>query len=87
MRDAGLRIAGEHRALDRRRAAPARQQRCVNVDAAEPRSLQHRLRQDQSIGDDDHEIRPTLRQRSTAARIAQGRRLLDRQADAAARIA
>ena len=31
------RVTGQHRALDRRRTAPARQQRGVDVDAAEPR--------------------------------------------------
>ena len=36
-RDAGLGIAREQRALDRRRTAPARQQRRVDVDAAVPR--------------------------------------------------
>ncbi len=36
-RHAGLGVAGHHRAMDRRRAAPARQQRRVHVDHAEPR--------------------------------------------------
>ena len=40
--DAGLPVAGEDGALDRRRAAPARQQRGMDVEAAEPRRLQDR---------------------------------------------
>ncbi len=48
--DAGLAVAGEDGALDRRRATPARQERGVDIEAAEPGRRQHRLRQDQAIG-------------------------------------
>ncbi len=54
--DAGFRVAGHHRALHRRRAAPARQQRGMDVEAAQAGRLDHRLRQDQSISDDDSGI-------------------------------
>ena len=54
--DAGLAVAGHDGALDRRGAAPARQQRGVDVDAAEPRRLENGLGQDQAIGDDDGDI-------------------------------
>ena len=42
-RHAGHLVAGEDRALDRRRAAPARQQRGVDVEAAQPRRVEDRL--------------------------------------------
>ena len=57
-------------ALDRRRAAPARQQRGVEIEAAEPRRLEDRLRQDQSIGDDDRDIGVDAQRSSCAAGIA-----------------
>ena len=41
-RDARLAIAGENRAMNGRRAAPARQERRVDVDHAEPRNGQER---------------------------------------------
>ena len=47
-RDAGARVAGLDRALDRRGAAPARQQRRVNVQAAQARQLEHPGRQDRA---------------------------------------
>ena len=53
---AGLRIACHDRALDRRGAAPARQQRAVQIEAAQPRRIQDRFRQDQPVGDDDRRI-------------------------------
>ena len=40
--DAGLPVAGQDRALDRGRPAPARQQRRMQVDAAEARRVEHR---------------------------------------------
>ena len=43
-------------ALDRRRAAPARQQRGVQVEAAVARRVEDRLRQDQPVGDDDRDV-------------------------------
>ena len=54
--DAGLGVAGQDGALDRRRAAPARQQRGMDVEAAEPRRGQDRRRQDQAVGDDHGRI-------------------------------
>ena len=55
-RDAGLGVARHDRAVDRRGAAPARQQRGVQVEAAERRRVEDRLRQDQAVGDDDRGI-------------------------------
>ena len=55
-RHAGLRVAGQHGRLDRRRAAPARQQRGVNVDAAAARDVQHLARQQQPVGHDHDQI-------------------------------
>jgi hypothetical protein len=57
-------VAGQHRALDRRRAAPARQQRGVDVEAAEPRRVQDRLWQDEAIGDDDGDVGARARRMS-----------------------
>ena len=51
-----LGIAGSDRALDRRGAAPTRQQRRMNVDAPQSRRLQNSLRKQQSVRGDDHEI-------------------------------
>ena len=47
-----LRVPGHDGALDRRGAAPARQGRGMQVEAAVPRRLEHRLRQDQPVSDD-----------------------------------
>ena len=63
---AGLRVAGEDRALDGRGAAPARQQRTVDVHAAEPRQIERRLRKDEAIGNDDEHVRRPLREFGTA---------------------
>ena len=49
-------VAGQDRRLDRRRAAPARQQAGVDVEAASPRRVQHRLRQDQPVRRDHRRI-------------------------------
>ena len=54
---AGAGVAGQQRALDRRRAAPARQQRGVDVPAAQARDAQHGPRQDHAVGDHDHQVR------------------------------
>ena len=54
--DAGLLVAGQDRALDRGGAPPARQQRGMQVDAAEPRCGQHRARQQQPVGADHGEV-------------------------------
>ena len=89
MRDAGLGVAGLDRALDRRRAAPARQQRGVDVEAAAARgSVQHPRRQDQAVGGDHQHVgrapraappAPPRHRRRTAVQ-AQPARLRHRQA-------
>src|SRR3546814_7268518 len=43
-------VARKDRALDGRRSPPARQQRGMDVEAAVPGGLKHRLRQEQPIG-------------------------------------
>ena len=53
---AGDGIAGQYRALDRRRPAPAWQQRTVDVEAAQARCVEHGARQDQAIGSDHGNI-------------------------------
>ncbi len=56
-RDAGLRVAGHDRPLDRRRPAPARQQRGVHV---EPERLpEQALRNQQAVGRDHDRIQVT----------------------------
>ena len=55
--DAGLGIASLDGPLDGGRAAPARQQRGMNVQAAQPGQIQHRLRQQQAIGGHHHHVR------------------------------
>ncbi len=81
--DAGLAVAGEERALNGRGAAPARQQRGVHIDAAEPRRIEQRLRQNEPVGDHDQHVRApgaklSKRRRrpaaSAAARAAAARR-------------
>jgi hypothetical protein len=54
--NARRRIAGENRPLDRSGAAPARQQRGVDVHAAERRHRQDFARQDQPVGHDDEHV-------------------------------
>ena len=54
--DAGFGVAGQNGAVDRGRAAPARQQRGVDVDAAEPWGIKHGLRQDQAVSHDHGDI-------------------------------
>ena len=55
-RDAGLALAGDDRAVDRRRAPVARQQRRVDVDHAEARHGQERVGQDLAVRGDDAEV-------------------------------
>ncbi len=55
--DTGLAIAGEQRALDRCRPAPAWQQRGMDIDAAKARNVEHGLRQDEAVGGDHHDVR------------------------------
>jgi hypothetical protein len=54
--DAGHRVAGHDRPLDRGRAAPAGQQAGVQVEAALAGRIQHRLHQDLAEGDDDGRV-------------------------------
>ena len=70
-RDARFRISREDRALESRRAAPARQQRGVDVQAAMTRASEHRLGQQQSIGRDHCGIEPKRRERRLLVRAAQ----------------
>ena len=49
--DAGSAVAGQDGALNGRRAAPARQQGRMDVEASEPRYRERLRRQDQAIGD------------------------------------
>ena len=55
-RNAAFFVAGLNCPLDRRRAAPSRQQRTVNVDTAERKGFQHRRRQNQTIGGNHRHI-------------------------------
>jgi hypothetical protein len=54
--DAGLAVARQQRALDRRRAAPARQQRSMNVHGAQARRPERARRQQQAVGGDHHDV-------------------------------
>ena len=58
---AGDGIARFNRAVNRCRAAPARQQGGVDVQAAVAGCIQHPLRQDQTVSGDDHHIGLGLR--------------------------
>ena len=55
-RDTGLFIASQDRTLDRRRPAPARQQRCMHVHAAGWRHSEHLIGQDTAIGGDAEHV-------------------------------
>ena len=77
--DARLRIARHDRALDRRGAPPARQQRSMGIDAAEPRRGKHGRRQDQAVGDRDREVRTQRRERRLRLLGLQARRSPDRK--------
>mgnify|MGYP000190324083 CR=1 FL=1 len=57
-RDAGFHVTRFDGALDRRRTAPARQQRGVDVQAAQAGRHEHPARQDQAIGRDDQHVKP-----------------------------
>jgi hypothetical protein len=48
--DAGLAIAGQDGAMDGRGTAPARQQRAMDVDAAQHRRIEEAFRQDVAVG-------------------------------------
>ena len=49
-------ITRQDRALDRRGAPPAREQRSVNVEAAEPRGVEDWARQDEAVGRDHRNV-------------------------------
>ncbi len=74
-------IAGEQRAMDRRRASPARQQRGVDVQAPATRYREHRRRQDQPVGHHDHQFGRVAGQGRHRRGILQRGRLLDGQAE------
>ncbi len=50
--DAGLSVSREDGAMDGRRAAPARQQRAVDIDAPQHRRIEKAFGQDVAVGDD-----------------------------------
>ena len=54
--DAAFGVARQHGGVDRRRAPPARQQRGMDVPAAQARRVEHLCGQDQPIGGDDRDI-------------------------------
>ena len=56
--DARFPVAGQHRALDGRGPAPAWQQGGMNVDAPPRRDVDDGPRQQEAVGDDDHQFRP-----------------------------
>jgi len=64
---AGERVAGKDGALNWRRAAPARQERGVDIDRAQPGHGEHRLGQDQSVGCDHQGIRASESRRASVA--------------------
>ena len=66
------------RALDGRRAAPARQQRRVDVEATARRDAKHRCGKQQAVGRDDHHVGAACANRSRVRRgIFQRGGLLD----------
>ena len=51
----------------------------MNVDAAQPRDRQHRLGQQQTVGNHDHQVRPQGRELLLFPLRSQGSRLIDCQ--------
>ena len=78
-RDSGLTFSVDDRPLNRRRAAIFRKQRGVDVQAAEPRQLQDRLRQNLTVSGNDDEIRRQLPQRFNETIVPRPFRLKDGQ--------
>jgi hypothetical protein len=78
--DAGLTFAAEDGGADRAGAAVFRQQRRVDVDAAEARQRQHRGRQQPPVGGDDDDVGREGAQLLERLRAAQVLRLEHRQA-------
>ncbi len=79
--DAGFRIARHNRPLDRRRPAPARQERDMNIDATLFGSFQHRCGQDQPIGDHHGDIGAQLREFRLCVHVLQRFGMADGQAE------
>jgi hypothetical protein len=73
-RHSGRLVAGEDGALDRSRAAPARQQGGVDIEAAMARRLEDRQRQDQAVGGDDRGIEVERREIRLGLGVAQAER-------------
>ncbi len=74
---AGAGLPGGDRGLDRRRAAPAREQRGVQVDAAEPRQPEEVAREDLAEGDDHRDVGLKLRHLRQEVGVADPLRLQD----------
>ena len=77
---AGRRVAGQQGVLDWRRAAPARQQRGVDVDAAVRRQIEHVRPENLAEGGDDDDLRPPLVQWRSGFLAAQRPGLVDGEA-------
>jgi hypothetical protein len=79
--DAGLGIAREDRPVDGRCPTPARQEGPVDVDAPEREGFEDRLRQQESVGGDDHGPRAGGTEQVDGGGVLQGRGLRDGQAE------
>jgi hypothetical protein len=75
--DPAQRVAGQERPLDRCGAAPARQERCMDVYGSQARHRENRRRHEQSIGDDDEQLGPYFAQAALDVRGLQRGRLVD----------
>lgn len=86
-RDTRLAVSGFERTMNGRRAAPARQQRTVDIDCTQRRDVEHFLRQDQPVRSNNHDVvRRSLQQFDCSRRFfgilaiaSQGGRLRHRQ--------
>ena len=76
--DARLFVACDDRPLNGGRAAPARQKRAVDVDAAVRRNVEHRLGQQLAVGDNDNDLGRQLAQACLLVLVFEGSRLIDR---------
>ena len=77
-RDAGLLLSVDDDTLNRSSAAILRKERGMDIDRAIGRDIQHRLRQDAAIRDDDEEVRLQCFQCLHLRRVFEGERLVDR---------
>ena len=75
--DAGFAVTGFDGTLDRRGTAPARQQRGVDVQTAQTRNIEHRLRQDQPVGHHHHDVGLEVAQDLTIGLVLEVERLMD----------